>query len=795
MTLAQEGLTAANVAERVAAGQVNVVEHRSSRDVGSILRENIFTRFNALIGALCALMLVVGEYQDALFGFAIVANTGIGIIQELRAKRTLDSLTVVGRGRPTVRRDGVDMAVDQEDVVIDDLVVLASGDALVVDGELTAADGLEVDESLLTGESDPVLKKPGDRVLSGSFVVAGAGLAHTVAVGSDAYASKLAEEAGRFALSRSDLMSGINSFLRVIQWLLIPAAALLIISQLNADESLPDAIAGAVAGTVTMIPEGLVLLTSVAFATGVIRLGRRQTLVQELAAVEGLARVDVVCTDKTGTLTEDRMMLRDVDVLEPALPVREALGALAGAEANPNASMRAIAADAAAPDGWMVTETVPFSSARKWSGARFADQGWWVLGAPDMLLQAGDPALLSADRRAGEGLRVLLLGRVSDTSTGFLDGAPAPGAVEPAALLMLSQQLRPDAAETLAYFARQGVTVKIVSGDNPTTVGAVGSALGLPGASETVDARHLPDSQTELAAELETHNVFGRVSPQQKRAMVSALQSRGHVVAMTGDGVNDTLALKDADIGVAMGSGSAAARAVAQIVLLDNRFSSLPYVVAEGRRVLANVERVANLFLTKTFYALTLALLVGVAGLPFPFLPRHLTLIGTLTIGVPAFFLALAPSSERARPGFVRRVLRFAIPAGLVAAGASFTSYALARANAESPLVEDRTTAAITLFLVAWFVLLLVARPLVRWKLALLAVMASGFVLALYVPFLQDFFALQPTNVENNLTGVAIATGSCAVLLVLLRLTAAIPGHAPVVSETASRDQLSSSRA
>ena len=316
MILAEEGLTAANVAERVAAGQVNVVEHRSSRDVGSILRENILTRFNALIGALCALMLIVGEYQDALFGFAIVANTGIGIIQELRAKRTLDSLTVVGRGRPTVRRDGVDKAVDQQDVVIDDLVVLSSGDALVVDGEVTAADGLEVDESLLTGESDPVLKKPGDRVLSGSFVVAGAGLAHTVAVGSDAYASKLAEEAGRFALSRSDLMSGINSFLRVIQWLLIPAAALLIISQLNADESLPDAIAGAVAGTVTMIPEGLVLLTSVAFATGVIRLGRRQTLVQELAAVEGLARVDVVCADKTGTLTEDRMMLRDVDVLD-----------------------------------------------------------------------------------------------------------------------------------------------------------------------------------------------------------------------------------------------------------------------------------------------------------------------------------------------------------------------------------------------------------------------------------------------------------------------------------------------
>jgi cation-transporting P-type ATPase E len=787
MTTVDEGLTAAQVAERVAAGRVNVVEHRSSRDVGSILRENVFTRFNALIGALCAVMLVFGAFQDALFGFAVVANTGIGIIQELRAKRTLDNLTVVGQGRPTVRRDGVDVAIDQRDVVLDDLLVLSSGDALVVDGEVTSSDGLEVDESLLTGESEPVVKKPGDRVLSGSFVVAGAGTASTVAVGADAYASQLAEEAGRFALSKSDLMLGINSFLRVIQWLLIPAAALLVVSQLTADESLRDALAGAVAGTVTMIPEGLVLLTSVAFATGVIRLGRRKTLVQELPAVEGLARVDVVCADKTGTLTEDRMVLRDVAVLAPSLPVREALGALAGADAKPNASMRAIAADAAPPTGWTATETVPFSSARKWSGVRFADQGWWVLGAPEMLLPAKDPALVAADQQAQAGLRVLLLGRISEQSRGFLDGSPAPGAVEPAALLMLSQQVRPDAAETLAYFARQDVTVKIVSGDNPTTVGAVAGVLGLRGADETVDARTLPDDKSELARVLEERNAFGRVTPQQKRTMVGALQSRGHVVAMTGDGVNDTLALKDADIGVAMGTGSAAARAVSQIVLLDNRFSSLPYVVAEGRRVLANVERVANLFLTKTFYALALVLLVGVAGLPFPFLPRHLTVVGTLTIGVPAFFLALAPSDERARPGFVRRVLRFAIPAGLVAAGASFAAYALARSNAESNLTQDRTTATITLFLVAWFVLLLVARPLVGWKLGLLVAMAVGFLLTLYVPVLQDFFALQPANVENNLVGLAIAAASCVVLLVILRFVEAMPSHtAPAEHDSAS---------
>jgi cation-transporting ATPase E len=775
MTAVVEGLTTAEVAERVAAGQVNVVEHRSSRDVGSILRENIVTRFNALIGGLCAVMLLFGEFQDALFGFAVVANTGIGIIQELRAKRTLDNLTVVGRGRPIVRRDGRDVAVDQHDVVMDDLLVLSSGDALVVDGEMVSSDGLEVDESLLTGESDPVVKKPADRVLSGSFVVAGTGTARTVAVGADAYANRLAEEAGRFALSKSDLMLGINSFLRVIQWLLIPAAALLVVSQLTADESLPDALSGAVAGTVTMIPEGLVLLTSVAFATGVIRLGRRKTLVQELPAVEGLARVDVVCADKTGTLTEDRMVLRDVMVLDSRLPVREALQGLAAADAKPNASMRAIADGSGPGSSWRAVESIPFSSARKWSATLFADRGWWLLGAPEMLLPADDPVLRTAEQQAAAGLRVLLLGTADQLPAGPPDGRRD---LVPAAFVVLSQQVRPDAAATLAYFADQAVTVKIISGDNPATVGAIASVLGLPGADDPVDARSLANgAQSRLGESLERHSVFGRVTPQQKRAMVSALQDRGHVVAMTGDGVNDTLALKDADIGVAMGSGSAAARAVSQIVLLDNRFSSLPYVVAEGRRVLANVERVANLFLTKTFYALLLALLVGVAGLPFPFLPRHLTVVGTLTIGVPAFFLALAPSHERARPGFVRRVLRFAIPAGLVAAGASFAAYALARSNAESNLTQDRTTATITLFLVAWFVLLLVARPLVMWKVALLVAMAAGFLLTLYVPSLQAFFALQPTNVENNLVGVAIGCASCAVLAVLVRLMGAMPAE------------------
>ncbi|MFF1875391.1 HAD-IC family P-type ATPase [Streptomyces sp. CB03911] len=792
------GLTAAEVAERVARGAVNDVPVRSSRSVKEIVRANVFTRFNAIIGVMFAVILVVGPIQDGLFGLVIVANTAIGIVQEMRAKRTLDSLALIGEAKPQVRRDGRIEQVAVAGIVLDDTVLLGIGDKVIVDGEVTEADGLEIDESLLTGEPDPVLKQPGDQVMSGSFVVAGAGAFSATRVGREAYAAQLAEEASRFTLVSSELRSGINSILKFITWLLIPTAIGLIISQLAVEGSdWREAVRRMVAGIVPMVPEGLVLLTSVAFAIGVVRLGRKDCLVQELPAIEGLARVDTVCLDKTGTLTEGGMDVVELRPLPgphqaggpagaagppgadevpgtdgppgadgPGGPVdqavlRTALGVLAGADARPNPSMRAIIdayGNAAGSDGeWRVIEAMPFSSARKWSGVQLLEpqgaEASWLLGAPDVLLAAGHPTLAEVDELGAKGLRVLLLGRTLVP----LD-APDPAAgLRPLALVVLEQRLRDDAADTLRYFESQQVRAKVISGDAAVSVGAVAANLGLPGAEHPVDARTLPADPEELADTADRTSVFGRVTPQQKRELVGALQARGHTVAMTGDGVNDVLALKDADIGVAMGSGSEATRAVAQIVLLNDSFATLPSVVAEGRRVIGNIERVATLFLVKTVYSVLLAILVICTHSPYPFLPRHSTVLSTLTIGVPAFFLALAPNNERARRGFVRRVLRLAVPGGLIAGTATFTAYALARANHTTDLEADTSVATLTLFLVAIWVLAIVARPYNWWRLLLIATMGGAFALVLLVPWLSDFFQLSLAGTRDPWAGVGIA--------------------------------------
>ncbi|MEV7355559.1 HAD-IC family P-type ATPase [Kitasatospora sp. NPDC091276] len=772
------GLTSAEVAERVARGQVNDVPVRSSRSAKEIVRANVFTRFNAIIGVMFGIILIVGPIQDGLFGLVIVANTAIGIIQELRAKKTLDSLALIGEARPEVRRDGTVEQIAVAEIVLDDTVLLGIGDKVIVDGEVTEADGLEIDESLLTGEPDPVLKQPGDQVMSGSFVVAGAGAFTATRVGREAYAAQLAEEASRFTLVKSELRSGINSILRFITYLLIPTAIGLIISQLAVEgRDWREAVRRMVAGIVPMVPEGLVLLTSVAFAIGVIRLGRKQCLVQELPAIEGLARVDTVCLDKTGTLTEGGMDVVDLRVLSDGEPgaldpdtIKHALGVMAGADARPNPSMQAVIdaygrGDGGAPgaggargaDGWRVIEAMPFSSARKWSGVQLLEpqggEASWLLGAPDVLLPAGHPALTEVDELGAKGLRVLLLGR---TPTPLDSPDPAAG-LAPLALVVLQQRLRHDAAETLRYFEGQQVQAKVISGDAAVSVGAVAGHLGLPGADHPLDARTLPAEPDALADTAERTTVFGRVTPQQKRQLVAALQSRGHTVAMTGDGVNDVLALKDADIGVAMGTGSDATKAVAQIVLLNDSFATLPSVVAEGRRVIGNIERVAGLFLVKTVYSVLLALLVIFTHSPYPFLPRHSTVLSTLTIGVPAFFLALAPNNERARTGFVKRVLRLAVPGGVIAGTGTFVAYALARADHATDLKADTSVATLTLFLIAIWVLAIVARPYSWWRLLLIGTMGGAFALVLLVPWLAEFFQLSLVGTRDPLVGVGIA--------------------------------------
>ncbi|WP_228000874.1 HAD-IC family P-type ATPase [Nocardia australiensis] len=780
------GLSAAEVEQRRSDGRTNDVPDRASRSVRDIVRANVFTRINAILGVLFVLVLATGSIIDGMFGLLIVANSAVGIIQEVRAKRTLDRLTIVSQAKPTVRRDGKSMELAPREVVLDDLIELGPGDQIVVDGTVEESAQLEVDESLLTGEADPVDKQVGTEVRSGSYVVSGSGAYRATKVGRDAYAAKLAEEASKFTLVKSELRSGIDTILKVITYLLIPAGLLSVYNQLFAStdswnhvftnkETWGPAVTGMVAALVPMVPEGLVLMTSVAFAVGVVRLGQRKCLVQELPAIEGLARVDVVCADKTGTLTENGMRLSDIDVLSGFgdSEVRKALAALATDDPRPNASVQAIAE--ALPDGpgWQHTAVAPFSSAKKWSGYSYGKHGDWLLGAPDVLLDPASNDARRAEELGSSGLRILLLAR-SDRS---VDAVDAPGNVTPAALVVLEQKVRPDARATLEYFAGQDVSIKVISGDNAVSVGAVAASLDLTGGEHPIDARELPEDRDELADILERETTFGRVRPDQKRAMVEALQSRGHTVAMTGDGVNDVLALKDSDIGVAMGAGSPATRAVAQIVLLDNKFATLPYVVGEGRRVIGNIERVSNLFLTKTVYAVVLAFLIGLAGvgsqvfdydpIPYPFLPRHVTIAAWFTIGIPAFILSLAPNNERARTGFVSRVLRLAIPSGVVIGVTTFVSYLIAYTGPDPSQQQQEqagTTALITLIMIALWVLVIVARPYVWWKVLLIAASVVAYLILFTVPFTRHFFKLDPSNVQ--LTVAAIVCGAVGIVLV-----------------------------
>ena len=765
-------LSSAQVAQLTAEGRTNRASTRSSRSVASILAENIFTPFNALLGALCVIMLVFGSPKDALFGIALVLNTAIGLVQELRAKALLDKITLLTAPGARVIRDGAVARVDQTAVVLGDTVLLGPGDQLVADGPLLASESLEVDESLLTGESRPVVKAAGDAVRSGSFVVAGAGAFRADAVGDAAYAAKIAAEGRKFSRTRSDLADGIGLILKVIGVIIVPVGALTLWAQLRTAPDLTVAVTNTVAALVGMVPEGLVLLVSVAFAVAAVRLARQGVLTQELPAVEVLARVDVLCADKTGTLTEPQPAFDRVEALGgDEAEVTAALGALAGLSPARNATADAISAAIEVPAGWSVSGSVPFSSATKWSAASFTGRGTWVLGAPAVLMEPGvsrgDPGRIAqrAGAIAATGSRVLLL---ASTDAALEGERGLPSGLVPRALVVLSERIRPDAADTVRYFTAQDVTVKVISGDDPATVSAVATAAAVPDAGAAIDARELPagdgpDAVPALGEAMARYAVFGRVVSEQKRGFVRALQQQGRTVAMTGDGVNDVLALKQADLGIAMGSGAAATRSVAQLVMLDGRFAALPGVVAEGRRVTANAERVANLFLTKTVWATVLALTTAMAAVPFPFLPRHLTLVGSLTIGIPAFFLALAPNPRRYVPGFVGRVIRFAIPSGVIVSLAVFASaWAANRLGADA--MQTRTVATIALTLCGLAVIEVIERPLTGWRLGIVVGMLVLLAGCVAIPFVRDFFALAVPPFDATLAGVGVAVSAWGLL-------------------------------
>jgi cation-transporting P-type ATPase E len=734
----ERGLTAAAVSERISEGAVNRVELQTSQSWGEILRRNAFTRLNLLLVALGGATLATGSGPDATFLAIAVINSVVGSIQEVKAKRSLDALAVVNAPRARVIRDGQAQLLASDDVVVDDLLDLRPGDQLTADAQVVA-DYAELDESLSTGESEPVPKVPGDALVSGSWVVAGALRARVTGVGRDSYANRLAEEARRFSLASSELMTGINLILRVLTWLMVVIGPILLLRQLQT-QPWRIAVRLAVAGLVGMVPEGLVLLTTLAFLTAAVRLTRRQVLVQELPAVETLARVDALCVDKTGTLTEGGITFSDLVVNhgEGRLEIESALAALSGAR-GANATMTAIRSGVSSTQAWTPVTDVAFSSARKWSGATFEGHGTWVVGAPEVV-NAADPENRRAQAAAlaDRGSRVLVVAR----GEAPLTESSLPDDLSVVALVELHETPRPQVAGTLSYFAEQQVTVRVISGDNPSTVRSLAERVGLLDADRAVDARSLPADEADFADAVEVNRVFGRVTPEQKQQMVKALHDRNHTVAMTGDGVNDVLALKDADLGIAMGSGSAIARGVAQVVVLNDDFDELPSVVAEGRRVLANIERVASLFLVKNVYSLLLSVIIAITGWPYPFLPRHLTLISGVAIGIPGFFLALSPSNQRFRPGFLRRVLTFSIMAGIITTAAVLTTYASARGEGLSG-DASRTAAVLTTLVVSLWILVIVSRPVTALRAVLIVSMAGLFVGAYLTPGVNTFFSLQ----------------------------------------------------
>lgn len=820
------GLSTEEVAQAVSRGDVNITSKQTSRSLMDIVRANVFTLFNAIIFTAMVVVLATGSWKDAVFGVVILVNTGIGIVTELKAKCTLDRLSILVASYAMVRRGGKNIEIPHKDIVLGDVLWLRAGEQVPADVEVLESWGLEMDESMLTGESATVRKAKGDNVYSGSTAVSGMALTRVTAVGEHSYAAKLAAQAKVYTKTISDLSRGINTILKYMTMVVVPLCVLLVWSQMHKVGGFVEAwqtgawrgaVVSAVAGVVGMIPEGLVLLTSLNFAVAAMRLARKQTLVQELESVETLARVDCLNLDKTGTITDGGIAFVGVENLDNSgaeislqtnLQTNQALFDLSNEE-NPNATgvaiMEGLGSKGVAASQH-VSNRLPFSSARKWSAVQYVqssgERATWYMGAPEVLLSAIDYAntnelLAKVNSYAELGERVLLLAKVSSDSSSvssvtetdktFGDSPTICVNAHPIALVRCSERIRDDARKTLKWFREQGVRCRVISGDNPTTVAAVAAKVGLTGDRKpaAMDARKLPEDINELAKVLENVDVLGRVLPHQKKAIVQALHTQGHVVAMTGDGVNDTLALKEADLGVAMGNAAPAAKAVAQVVLVDSRFSHLPDVVARGRQVMANMERVAGLFLVKTVYSALISAGVVLLALHFPYLPRHITYIGSLTIGIPAFLLALAPNTRRYIPGFLKRVVRFAVPSGFAIAASVLATAVIAPrvlglnlddvvannliasrfivSNVQA-LVTTRSICSVIVFVLGILVLASVAKPLRSWRGIMVALFAAAGVAGAFIPFTAKFFEIHVPTAGSAFTVMLIAVVLAVIL-------------------------------
>ena len=751
------GLSSKEVNKRIKEGKLNYIPKAPSRTFGQILRANLFTSFNAINVVLAVIIILAGSPKNAIFVGVILVNTLIGVAQELRAKEILEKLSVISMAHAKVLRDGEVREISIDKIVLDDVLYLESGMQVLADAIVVDNNGLEVDESMLTGESDAIGKREGDKLLSGSFIVAGECYARVEKVGKETYSSSLAEEAKQFKITNSELQSAINKIFKVLLWIIIPLTILLTVTQLRVpDATWQSAAIGTVSGIIGMIPEGLVLLTSATFIVSIIKLSKFDTLVQELCATEVLARVDVLCLDKTGTLTRGDLKLSDVKIIgkNDKSEIDRVLGAIVHNLPSKNPTQKAILDKYKEYDkGLECIKKIPFSSKRKWGGLTFKGElGSWILGAPEVILGKEYVFIKNmVEEEAKKGKRVLLLAKFHGEEL----SDSLKGNIESSALILIEDVIREAAPKVLDYFEKQGVDVKIISGDSPVTVSEVARRAGVKSWDKYIDARELPEDYTEFKNVVKNTTVFGRVTPHQKKKIVIALQEMDHTVAMTGDGVNDVLALKASDCGIAMANGSDATKAVAQLVLMKSDFSALPKVLEEGRKQINNLERVSELFLSKTIYSILLAFVCSVMFLPYPILPIQLSLVGSCAIGIPAFFLAMLPSTGGVKKGFLTRVITVSVPNGVILAGFTVGTFLISLALGVS-MDQSRTLSLLMFAGISMVILLRVAKPLTKFKAVLCMSMFGIMVLAFITPVGRYVFSLTSIKLRYWVISLAI---------------------------------------
>ncbi len=745
----REGLSPEEVRLRQQNGLRNITPASNTKTERQIVKEKVFTFFNLIFIVLAASLLIVGSFKNLAFLIVAVANTVIGIFQEIRAKRAVDKLTLVAAGTLKAIRSGERVSVRTDQLVRDDIVEFAAGDQICADA--VVRDGqMQVNESLLTGEADAIIKNVGDTLKSGSFVISGRCRAQLTHVGADSYAAKLAAEARRDVRStKSEMMQSLTKLITVVGIALIPMGIILFIRQMQT-LALRDSVEATVAALIGMIPEGLYLLTSVAIAVSCMKLARSRVLVQDMNCIETLAHVDVLCVDKTGTITEPEMEVTDIYPVESSRfsyeDIENILAAFYYGEEPDNETARAMALQFGRESNWRAVKRIPFSSSSKYSAADFGAHGKYVIGAPEFVMGTRYGQIReNTEPWTARGCRVLLLASYEASFEGKLESE----LVTPIALIYLTNLIRPDAPKTFRYFAEQGVSIRVISGDNPLTVSEVAANAGIENADRYVDSTTLV-SDRDYAEAVRKYTVFGRVTPEQKRKLIRAFKAEGHTVAMTGDGVNDVLALKDADCGIAMASGSQAASQVAQIVLLNSQFSAMPDIVGEGRRVINNIQRAASLFLVKNIFSFALTLLLLFIDMPFPLQAIQLSLISSLTIGVPSFFLALEPNYALVEGKFMRNVIRRAIPGGLTNVLLVLTAGILTRLF-HLPETDFNAMSVWIVSAVGFVTLYFVCKPFTRLRFAVFAVMLAGMLLSMLIPPFAVFFEIPAISSKSVL--------------------------------------------